>query len=278
MKKGRFTQNTRTIRAALRFLKKKHKCYLVKISTEDEGLTHEDVAERYKVMSSEIEVELKIGGPGARGDLKFAKQLGIKTVIVPMVESSYAMRDFINSVHEVLQNGSKKQSLKGWHIGVNIETSGAYKNLGGILAEDADILKQVTVGRSDLSKSMGSSVDDPRVLSAAKSIVRKARKKGYFTSIGGGIVPSNVDKVIKSGRSHAVNTRNFGFKVPKKGSLRLAIRDALLVEMMICSLEGTTAAASRKDALSARMSDEDFTDLDPTLLKLLDKSGVVLPC
>ena len=67
-----------------------------------EDLTREDV-ENLKELADDAQMgfTLKVGGSEAYRDTKFAKEIGIRKLVVPMIESAYALEKFITVVEEV---------------------------------------------------------------------------------------------------------------------------------------------------------------------------------
>ena len=82
-----------------------------------EDLTREDVI-NLKELADEVEMgfTLKVGGSEAYRDTKFAKEIGIKKLVVPMIESAYALEKFITVVEEVYHDNEFPE------IYANIET------------------------------------------------------------------------------------------------------------------------------------------------------------
>ncbi len=241
------------VRDAVRDLVEVHGCRMLKLATEDEALTHAEVTERFEVFSPVIAMELKIGGPGARGDLVLCRALGIQHVIAPMIESAYGLTDYLAGLAEIFPDGKVLPA-------VNIETRTAADHVGLILAADTGRrLKQVTVGRSDLSKSLASTPDAPEVMRLARRVVLAARGAGCLTSIGGGLTPANVGAVVKTLGPDQVNTRNFAFgslSTRREEELAGAIRAALSCEILLCEAAGTELARERAKQLRARMERE----------------------
>lgn len=266
-------QPWRESRAAVRRLIAAHRCFMMKISTEDEALTHDDVRERARLFGPLIPLELKIGGPGARGDLALARELGIARVIAPMVESGYGMHDYVNGVKEIFRSGKGRIE-----VGVNIETAAAVRNLGVILDQGADILTQVTVGRSDLSKSMGCGVDDAPVTRATRAVVTAARQRGLRTFVGGGITPENAGRILDLSGADCVNTRNFAFRRAGAARLAAAVRHALALEIVLLAEDGSERALRRIPALLGRMSERDRASLAPRFSRALDRIAEAFPC
>lgn len=246
-------------RDAVRMLVEEHGCRMLKLATEDEALTHDEVRARFEVFAPVLRVELKIGGPGARGDLVLCHELGIEHVIAPMIESAYGLTDYLAGLKEVFPDG-------GVVPAVNIETRGASERVVAILDADRERrIRQVTVGRSDLSKSMGLEPDDPAVMRLARRVILAARSRGLVTSVGGGLTPANVGEIARFLAPDQVNTRNFAFgDVARRDGTELmaAIRAALHAEIVLCEAAGTERGRARAVQLRDRMRREERDGTD----------------
>ena len=131
--------------------------------------------------------------------------LGVDGIIAPMIESPYALKKFLETLHDILGPISFDKIQKV----VNIETTQAVDLIREILDQEAaGELNQVTAARSDLSSSMDCHPDDERVSDACLKIVDHARNRGYRTSVGGAITPGNIHSIIKEIMPDRVNTRN----------------------------------------------------------------------
>lgn len=236
----------RKVAKKIRELVDDHGCVMMKLATEDEALTQDELRARIDNFAQILPIEVKIGGPGARGDLEFCRSAGIHHIIAPMVESPYALHDFLAGAREIY--GEKDARLR---LGVNIETVTAAKNVAAILAiEQNPRLAQVTVGRGDLSQSMKSRPDSPDVMKLARRVLKAARGS-YATSVGGGVEPGNVERIAKELRPEFVNTRNFAFRSDASPE---AIREALRTEILLCQAGGTKRALARIASLKMRIN------------------------
>lgn len=236
--------NWNAARDAVRRLVEVDGCVMMKIATEDEALTHDEIRRRVDVFGEVVPIEVKIGGPGARGDIALAKALGLRHIIAPMIESPYGLTDFLAGVREIY---GKKAPI----LGINIETGIAARSVSSILDVDRDRgLSQVTVGRGDLSKSLGLSVHDDAVTRISARVIRIADTSGYATSVGGGVEPWSIETISKKIGPRFVNTRNFMFSADIKGDV---IVRAIQAEILICRATGTKQSLARVAALRARL-------------------------
>lgn len=247
---------------------------MLKISTEDEGLTHDEVRVRRDLFSDELIVELKVGGASARGDLKLCKEIGVNHLIFPMVETPYAMEQALESVEDVF--GSR------WniHIGLNIETVTASRNARKILDKSADKLKQVTVGRTDLSRSLGLPLDSEKVNRRTRRILAEAGRRKLHTSVGGGIMPGNIAALREKTSASGFNTRNFAFRFDdfhSNDELFAAVSDALRVEIILCGLGGRSGETRRR-ALQKRLETGGASKPPESLIAIASRAGVKRLC
>ncbi|WP_421908323.1 aldolase/citrate lyase family protein [Methanolacinia petrolearia] len=83
-------------------------------------------------------------------DLKMAIHLNADGIIIPMVESEFALIKSINMVRDLIGD-----ACTDFDIFINIETRSAVENLRPILSVLNDSFKGITIGRSDLSYSYG---------------------------------------------------------------------------------------------------------------------------
>lgn len=184
-------------------LKEKFGVDRLKGGTEVEDLTFEEIAFMKKFSQGIMPMTVKIGGPEARNDMRMMVKLGVEGVLGPMIESPYALKNYIDTLTN-LQLIDKFDM-----IAINIETLIGSKNLLEMTKlPQFERLNQITVGRGDLSMSMGMTVDDPEVIEVTKMIVDIAHKEGLSTSVGGGITPRNGRLIISEIGPKKINTRH----------------------------------------------------------------------
>ncbi len=113
----------------LRELKEEYGASGLKLSTEDAGMSFDQIAYWAQIASPVLPVFVKIGGPEARNDMKKISALkDISGVIAPMVESSYSLQKYISSFKEIFERFEDLSK----HI--KIETITAYENLSKIFS------------------------------------------------------------------------------------------------------------------------------------------------
>lgn len=145
---------------------------------EAEGLTRVDVAaEALFAARQGKDYLVKISGAEAKSDVFYLADIGITSLVCPMVETAFAMEKYM----EMLPQGAFE------HVGVTIETITAVANIDAILAEGKS-LTEVTIGRTDLTASYkGDSVESDRTIGMVKSVARAAKAKGLKVTMGGSV-------------------------------------------------------------------------------------------
>lgn len=138
----------------------------------EEVMRLKDIADR-----ADLGMVLKIGGAEAITDMFEAQHIGMSGLIAPMVESGYAMSKFIAAVNNYFPADARQKIT----FGVNIETNLAYQNLGDILSQKGiEIIRKVTVGRVDMTGSLGLGRDDincDQIYQITEDIFRQAKKR-----------------------------------------------------------------------------------------------------
>ena len=76
---------------------KKYNVVGIKQSLEDEGATFEDLIIMRKVTKkTKIKLNVKIGGCEAKNDIFFCKKISTDSIVAPMIESEYALKNLFN--------------------------------------------------------------------------------------------------------------------------------------------------------------------------------------
>lgn len=141
-------------------------------------------------LRSGLDLTLKIGGCEAVKDLYDAKTVEADAIVVPMIETPYALKKFINAINCVY----KEENLERVKTYINIETITGFKMFDDILkSEEFNELDGIILGRSDLVNSMDlkSDVNSEKVLHIAKTISEKMVNTGKKMIIGGGVSADN---------------------------------------------------------------------------------------
>jgi hypothetical protein len=170
----------------LKYLKEEHNVIAIKAEFEAEGSrTDELVMLNEIIFRADMKLYIKIGGCEAVRDLDQCRLLGASGIMAPMIESPFAMQKFVGAAKKVY--GEHWQDVE-WII--NAETKTCHENLDAILAEGNNFLSTVSIGRVDLSASLGLNrdvINGDQVFDATYDIAKRSKEAGYKVNFGGGI-------------------------------------------------------------------------------------------
>lgn len=167
-------------------LKEEYGVYGIKAEFEAEGARMDElISLRELILRADLKFITKIGGCEAVHDMQQCKILGATGVMAPMIETPFAMSKFVTAAQRVY--GDQIDTVE-WII--NAETKTCHANYDGILEAGKGLLNAVTVGRSDLSASMGidrKDIESKPVFDATRDLLQKSRNAGHVTNFGGNI-------------------------------------------------------------------------------------------
>ena len=163
-------------------LKRRFNLYGIKAEFEAEGSSIEDIIFLRKITSQcNTKLYVKIGGVEALNDIYNCIKIGVDGLIAPMVETKFGLFKFL----EIIKNISIKKKP---FLSINIESESGFKNLDKILKIAKNSINNITVGRSDFSKSYF----NPKINQNSfynKKIIEIAvqAKNKLYTTVGGGV-------------------------------------------------------------------------------------------
>ena len=135
-----------------------------------------------------LNLTVKVGGCDAMTDIYIAKEAGATSIIVPMIETEYSLRKFVDACKSVYG-----ENLKDVNLYINIETITSYNNLENILSSSqTDFIKGIVLGRDDMAKSFGISlknINSESMLNIVKIVSKKVAEHKKDFVVGGGIRP-----------------------------------------------------------------------------------------
>lgn len=204
------------------------------------------------------EVTAKIGGCEAVTDLIWARNLGVHSVVAPMIESQFAFRKYLSAFSSVYSSGSQVRPRKL----INIESIHGWDQLDSILEVATNSnLQGVVVGRGDLAESMGlarSYVDSETVMSATEDILHRAKSLDLVCGLGGLVSHESLDAIWSlHGRGYLdfFETRKVKIKldqVSNREELSLILRLALQFEIALIDEELAQLDDSRASRTTRR--------------------------
>lgn len=193
------------LKKSLLNLKEEFAFYSLKGGTETEDMDYDEIKFLQSLAKDTLPVKIKIGGPEARTDIRFCHSVGIEAILAPMIESEYALKNFISSLKSLIPSAQYQKIKKS----INLETIVGYRNLLDIAdSKWFEELDNVTAARSDLSASMELKPDDPEVMRVTAQIVKISKERGKKTSVGGTITKSNFEKIVDLMHPDQINSRH----------------------------------------------------------------------
>lgn len=191
------TKNEEKMLSILRELKEKYNAIGIRGEFEAEGSRINELMllSRLGALSS-LKLFIKVGGCEAISDIRKAKELGAYGILAPMIESGFAVKKFKEAIRKVYGSGycvpnlENTKTTSGLEKIINIETITGYEKLEDILKEGKKAIDTISIGRVDLSSSLGiyrSGINSDKILSITKDIMEKSKEYGYKVNFGGGI-------------------------------------------------------------------------------------------
>lgn len=214
-------------------LKEVYGVYGIKAEFEAEGARMDElISLRELILRANLKFITKIGGCEAVHDMQQCKLLGATGVMAPMIETSFAMSKFVGAAKRVY--GEDTNTVE-WII--NAETKTCYANYKEILEAGRGFLNAVTVGRSDLSASMGidrKDIESDPVFNATRDLLQMSRTQGITTNFGGNIGIESIPFIIgMSDVADRFETRKVVITMEKdERKLKKAIHHALNFELL----------------------------------------------
>ena len=149
-----------------------------------------------------------------------------------MIETPFALSKYISAAKRVY--GDDINTVE-WII--NAETKTCLANYDEILSAGKDFLRAVTVGRSDLSASMGierAEIETELVYEATRTLLEKSKYMGLTTNFGGNIGVESIPFIQKmSDVADRFETRKVVLRMDNdENRLKVVIQKALNFEYL----------------------------------------------
>ncbi len=232
----------------------------IKAEFEAEGARMDElIGLRELVVRANLGFVIKIGGCEAVHDMDQAKLLGATGIMAPMIETPFAMSKFSSAAERVY--GNDLDTVE-WII--NAETKTCYANYGSILEKGKNFINTVTVGRSDLSASMGierKDIESKTVFDVTKEMLEMSKLAGCTTNFGGNIGIESIPFIMgMSGVADRFETRKVVIAMDNNEEhLKKAISKALHFELLYLQ---------NKKAYYSRLSCEDESRIERMQMQL----------
>lgn len=170
----------------------------VKAEFEAEGTRVDELLRLVDISrAAGLELTVKIGGCEAIRDLLEAKQIGVKYIVAPMVETPYALSKYIAAKNSVFA----EEELGETQFLFNLETETGYTHLGALatLASQPHGVQGLVFGRVDFAGSMGLSREQINSKSITDPLLHAAEvaKSLNLDFVMGGAISNDTLGVIR---------------------------------------------------------------------------------
>jgi hypothetical protein len=176
----------------------------VKAEFEAEGTRVDELLRLVDISrSAGLDLTVKIGGCEAVRDLLEAKQIGVKYVIAPMVETPYALSKYVAAKNAVFNS----EELEDTEFLFNLETITGFQNLDQMIsiASKTDGAQGLVFGRVDFVGSLGQSRDDingAEITRYVSEAAASAKAAGLDFVMGGAISSDSLHVIREIGAIH----------------------------------------------------------------------------
>ncbi len=176
----------------------------VKAEFEAEGTRMDELLRLVDVArSAGLPLTVKIGGCEAIRDLLESKQIGVRYIVAPMVETPYALTKYIAAKNMVYGEDERPDT----DFLFNMETLTAYEHREEIVrvASAKDGAQGIVFGRVDFVGSMGrtrETINDPGVTEMVVTMAGLAKASGLDLVMGGAVSIDTLDVIREVAKTH----------------------------------------------------------------------------
>lgn len=210
-------------------------CFQIKAEFEAEGTRMSELMRLKDITSSVgLPIIMKIGGVESVTDVYNCLQIGVDSIIAPMVETPFALHKYANMIDKMIA----PDNAADIDFYFNMETITGYRNFSAMMEmPDLKFIDGVTIGRVDLAGSMGESrdqVDSEKFYKICSDVFRMARAKNLGCGLGGAVSGKSIDFIKRLNSEKLIDkfeTRKVVFHAEAVEKGREILKKALLFEL-----------------------------------------------
>ncbi|MBE7191643.1 MAG: aldolase [Gordonia polyisoprenivorans] len=197
-------QTERQMSEILRRGKDEHGVVSVKAEFEAEGTRMDELLRLVDISrAAGLPLTVKIGGCEAVRDLLESKQIGVRYVVAPMVETAYALSKYVAAKNTIYDEDEERDT----DFLFNLETITGYENLDAMveLAKQSRGVHGVVFGRVDFAGSLGEtrdSINTPRITEYVTTAAEKVKQAGLDFVMGGAVSSDTLDVIRQVASVH----------------------------------------------------------------------------
>lgn len=199
---------------------KKAGAFGIKLEFESEYIEDKKAFEFAELIHrTDLNLCIKLGGAASIQDLRTGKKLCANSIVAPMIESSYAVEKFLETVESVYGNEYPE-------LFINIETKTAFENIEEIIESAKNKISGIVLGRSDLKNSLNiENPNDEKILNYCNTLSDICKKNNKKFVIGGKINSNAINFLNKIQGISYVETRKVIYNINdlNENNLKLAL-------------------------------------------------------
>lgn len=208
----------------------------VKAEFEAEGTRTDELLRLVDIArSAGLPLTLKIGGCEAIRDLLEAKQIGVKYIVAPMIETPYALEKYVKAKDLVFSKDEQEDT----QFLFNIETISAFNSLTDMVKIAKENLDGMVFGRVDFCGSLGfdrSKIESQEITDKVLTVAAVCKENNLDLVMGGAIsidALSNLKQVEAAGLAR-FETRKvvFAGKSLKNNNIQDGLLNAVHFELL----------------------------------------------